>query len=176
MTGRVFFGWGRAEAAHQAQAEQAREEEPEEIVPRDRTPALMLLVPGVLLAAAIVIGLIPGAVPGIEVAASHFREQGSYIGWVLHDGVPHFAHATTSHVEGFDYGYGAAATAGAVAVAALALFGGRLQSLLPKSMLRPVLVGVDGLRALHSGHIGDYIAWWTAGAAALGGASLIFLR
>ena len=114
--------------------------------------------------------------PGIEVAASHFREQGSYIGWVLHDGVPHFAHAATSHVEGFDYGYGAAATAGAVAVAALALFGGRLQSLLPKSMLRPVLVGVDGLRALHSGHIGDYIAWWTAGAAALGGASLIFLR
>jgi hypothetical protein len=43
-------------------------------------------------------------------------------------------------------------------------------------MLRPVLVGVNRLRALHSGHIGDYIAWWTAGAAALGGTSLIFLR
>jgi multicomponent Na+:H+ antiporter subunit D len=176
VTGRVFFGWGRAEAAHERQAEQAREEEPEEMAPRSRTPVLMLLVPGVLLAAAIVIGLIPGAVPGIEVAASHFREQGSYIGWVLHGGVPHFARAATSHVEGFDYAYGAAAAAGAAAVAALALFGGRLRSLLPRPMLRPVLVGVDGLRALHSGHIGDYIAWWTAGAAALGGASLIFLR
>lgn len=121
------------------------------------------------------VGLIPGAVPGIEVAASQFHDQGAYIGWVLH-GVPHFAHAPTSHVEGFDYAYGAAAAVGAVAVAALSLFGERLRSLLPKPMLRPVLVGVNGLRALHSGHIGDYIAWWTAGAAALGGTSLIFLR
>jgi hypothetical protein len=42
--------------------------------------------------------------------------------------------------------------------------------------MQPVVVAVGGLRHLHSGHIGDYIAWWTAGAAALGGASLIFLR
>lgn len=175
VTGRVFFGWGRGEAAHEGQAEQAREEEPEEMAPREKTPVLMLLVPALLLVAAIVVGLIPGAVPGIEVAASHFHDQGAYIGWVLH-GVPHFAHAPTSHVEGFDYAYGAAAAVGAVAVAALALFGERLRSLLPKPMLRPVLVGVNGLRALHSGHIGDYIAWWTAGAAALGGTSLIFLR
>jgi hypothetical protein len=31
------------------------------------------------------------------------------------------------------------------------------------------------LRGLHSGHIGDYIAWWTTAAAMLGGASLILL-
>ena len=136
----------------------------------------MLLVPALLLTGAIVIGLIPGAVPGIEVAASHFRDQVSYIGWVLHGGAPHFARAATSHVEGFDYAYGAGATAGALAVAALSLFGGRLLALVPKAVMRPVLVGVNGLRALHSGHIGDYIAWWTAGAAALGGTSLIFLR
>ncbi len=176
VTGRVFLGWGRAQAAHESQAEQAHEEEAEEIAPREKTPLLMLLVPGVLLAAAIVIGLIPGAVPGIEVAASHFRDQGSYIGWVLHSAPPHFPPAATSHVEGFDYAYGAAAAAGALAVAALSLFGGRLLALVPKPVLRPVLVGVNGLRALHSGHIGDYIAWWTAGAAALGGTSLIFLR
>jgi hypothetical protein len=46
----------------------------------------------------------------------------------------------------------------------------------PPLLLRPVVVTVGGLRSLHSGHIGDYIAWWTAGAATLGGASLIFLR
>jgi multicomponent Na+:H+ antiporter subunit D len=176
VTGRVFFGWGRAEAAHERQAEQAREEEAEEMAPREKTPLLMLLVPALLLTGAIVIGLIPGAVPGIEVAASHFRDQVSYIGWVLHGGAPHFARAATSHVEGFDYAYGAGATAGALAVAALSLFGGRLLALVPKAVMRPVLVGVNGLRALHSGHIGDYIAWWTAGAAALGGTSLIFLR
>jgi hypothetical protein len=42
--------------------------------------------------------------------------------------------------------------------------------------MRPAVAGVGALRELHTGHIGDYIAWWTAGAAALGGASLIFLR
>src|SRR5207248_398103 len=141
VTGRVFLGWGRAEAAHEGQAEQAHEEEAEEIAPREKTPVLMLLVPGVLLAAAIVIGLIPGAVPGVEVAASHFRDQGSYIGWVLHSAAPHFPHAATSPVEGFDYAYGATAAAGAVVVAALSLFGGRLLALVPKLALRPVLVG-----------------------------------
>jgi multicomponent Na+:H+ antiporter subunit D len=176
VTGRVFFGWGRAEAAHERQAEQAREEEPEEKAPRDRTPWLMLFVPALLLLAAVVIGLIPGAVPGIEVAASHFHEHASYIGWVLHGGAPHFAQAATSHVEGFDYLYGAGAAAGALALAALALFGAGLRERLPRPVLRPLLVGVDGLRALHSGHIGEYIAWWTAGAAVLGGTSLIFLR
>ena len=137
VTGRVFFGWGRAEAAHERQAEQAREEEAEEMAPREKTPLLMLLVPALLLTGAIVIGLIPGAVPGIEVAASHFRDQVSYIGWVLHGGAPHFARAATSHVEGFDYAYGAGATAGALAVAALSLFGGRLLALVPKAVMRP---------------------------------------
>jgi hypothetical protein len=32
------------------------------------------------------------------------------------------------------------------------------------------------VRHLHSGHVGDYIALWTTGAAALGGACLIALR
>jgi multicomponent Na+:H+ antiporter subunit D len=176
VAGRVFLGWGPAEHADQRQAEQSREEEDEQSgTSRDRTPPLMVLVPGLLLAGAIVIGLIPGAVPGIEVAAAHFGDQLSYIGWVLHGHV-HFSPVSTSHVESFDYAYGAAAAAGAVAVAALALFGGELRARLPKLLLRPVLAGVDGLRALHSGHIGDYVAWWTAGAAALGGTSLIFLR
>jgi multicomponent Na+:H+ antiporter subunit D len=176
LTGRVFLGWGSTQAAHERQAAQAREEEAEETAPRDRTPPLMLLVPAVLLVAAIVIGLIPGAVPGIEVAAAHFGDHLGYIQWVLHGRVPHFAHASMSHVEGFDYLYGAGAAIGALALAALALFGDPVRRRLPDLLLRPVVGGVNGLRALHSGHIGDYIAWWTAGAATLGGASLIFLR
>jgi hypothetical protein len=35
---------------------------------------------------------------------------------------------------------------------------------------------VVGLRGLHSGHIGDYIAWWTTGAGLLGAACLLALR
>ena len=122
-----------------------------------------------------VIGLIPGAVPGIEVAAAHFRDHGSYIGWVLHGARPHFPPATTSHVEGFDYLYAAGATAGALGLAALTLFGAPLLQRLPAMPVRASTAALGVLRELHSGHIGDYIAWWTAGTAALGGASLILL-
>ncbi len=175
VTGRVFLGWGPAQPGSERQAAEAREKEAEEEAPRDYTPPLMLIVPGLLLAGAIVIGLIPGAVPGIERAASHFADHLSYINWVLHGRV-HFRPAPTGHVEGFDYAYAGGATVGALALAALGLFGRPLKARVPGLVLRPVTVAVGGLRALHSGHIGDYIAWWTAGAAALGGASLIFLR
>jgi multicomponent Na+:H+ antiporter subunit D len=176
VTGRVFLGWGPSEArGGRRQANQAREEEDEETAAHDYTPPLMLVVPGLLLLGAIMIGLIPGAVPGIEVAAAHFRDHLSYIDWVLHNRV-HFPPASTSHIEGFDYAYGAGAAIGAMALAGLGLFGGALRERVPTLVLQPVALAVGGLRHLHSGHIGDYIAWWTAGAAALGGASLIFLR
>jgi multicomponent Na+:H+ antiporter subunit D len=175
VTGRVFLGWGPSKQPDSRQASQAREEESEETGASGRTPVPMLVVPAVLLAGAIVIGLIPGAVPGIEIAAAHFADHLGYIGWVLHDTV-HFSPASTSHVEGFDYLYGAGATIGAVTLGALGLFGRPLRSRLPRGVLRPITVGVGGLRGLHSGHIGDYIAWWTTGAALLGGASLVFLR
>ena len=88
----------------------------------------------------------------------------------------HFPSTAPSHLEGFDYVYGIAATLGALMLAALGLFGRPLRDRVPDVVLEPVIAGVHGLRTLHSGHIGDYIAWWTTGAALLGGASLIFLR
>ncbi len=174
VSGRLL-GWGAPELEGGPQAAEAREEEGEEQAPRDYTPPLMLIVPAVLLLGAIVIGLIPGAVPAIEVAAGHFLDHLSYINWVLRGHV-HFAPASTSHIEGFDYAYAGGATLGALALAALGLFGRPLRQRVPDLLLRPVVGAIGGLRQLHSGHIGDYIAWWTAGAAALGGASLIFLR
>jgi multicomponent Na+:H+ antiporter subunit D len=176
LSGRVFLGWGATERQDGEQAEAAREEEDEETASRDYTPRLMVIVPAVLLAAAIVIGLIPGAVPGIERAAAHFRDHAAYIGWVLHGGKAHFAPVSTSHVETFDYLYAGGATLGAIALAAVTLFGYRLKDRLPSLLVTPALGGLRVLRDLHSGHIGDYIAWWTAGAAVFGGASLVLLR
>jgi multicomponent Na+:H+ antiporter subunit D len=174
VSGRLL-GWGPSERGDERQAAEAREEEAEEEAPRDYTPPLMVLVPAVLLIGAVVIGLIPGAVPGIEVAAGHFHDHSAYINWVLHGHV-HFTPASTSHIKGYDYAYAGGATLGALALAALGLFGRPLRERIPALVLRPTAVAIGGLRGLHSGHIGDYIAWWTAGAAALGGASLIFLR
>jgi hypothetical protein len=62
-----------------------------------------------------------------------------------------------------------------VGVAGLGLFGRPLRQRLPGALLGPVVGAVDALRDLHSGHIGDYIAWWTTGAAVLGGLSVLLL-
>jgi multicomponent Na+:H+ antiporter subunit D len=176
VAGRVFVGWGAAKRPHdEVQAGPAREEEDEETVERERTPPLMVLVPAILLVGAIVVGLIPGAVPGIETAASHFRDHVAYFSWALHGASVKFPHAATSHVLGYDYLYGAGAAVGAVLLAAATLFGYPLLARLPQALVRPVVASLGVLRELHSGHIGDYIAWWTAGAAVLGGSSLIAL-
>jgi multicomponent Na+:H+ antiporter subunit D len=178
VAGRVFLGWGPQDAAEEeSQAQPAREpEEDEETVAREHTPPLMILVPAILLVAAIVIGLIPGAIPGIERAAAHLGDHAAYGRWVLRGTLPHFAPVATSHVETFDYLYGAAAALGAIALAVFGLFGRRLRAYLPAIVARPVAGALHVLRELHSGHIGDYIAWWTAGAAIFGGASLVLLR
>jgi multicomponent Na+:H+ antiporter subunit D len=176
VTGRVFLGWGPAEAPDGRQAQAGREEEDEEEGgSTDRTPRQMLVVPGLLLLAAIVVGLVPGVVPGIEVAAGHFTDHASDLNWMLR-GVVSLPSEQTSHIEGFDYLYGAGATVGALALAGLGLFGRPLRSWLPDALLAPPTTALGLLRRLHSGHIGDYIAWWTAAAALLGGSSLIFLR
>ncbi|MGI8507516.1 MAG: complex I subunit 5 family protein [Solirubrobacteraceae bacterium] len=173
--GRVFMGWGEPESREDRQGRQAREEQDEEPGARARTPVLMIVVPAVLLVGAVGIGLIPGLVPGIERAADHFRDRAAYITWVLHLGHAHFGPTSTSHIETFDYLYGAGATLGALALASLALFGRRQLDRIPAMLLRPAAAAFTGFRRLHSGHIGDYIAWWTAAAGVLGGASLLLL-
>ena len=67
VTGRVFFGWGATErrSDEEQQATQAREEGDEEAVERDYTPPLMVLIPGVLLIGAAVVGLLPGVIPAM---------------------------------------------------------------------------------------------------------------
>jgi multicomponent Na+:H+ antiporter subunit D len=62
--------------------------------------------------------------------------------------------------------YGAGAVLGAALLAALSLIEPRRQlAKLTTSRAAPV-VGV--LRRAHSGHVGDYVAWLTAGSATLG--------
>jgi multicomponent Na+:H+ antiporter subunit D len=176
VAGRVFVGWGAFRREEDVETTRpAREEEDEETAARDFTPPLMLAVPAVLLIGSIVIGLIPGLVPGIETAAAHFHDHAAYFRWVL-DGVPgHFPPTATTHVETYDYLYAAGGALGALAIAALTLFGYPLLERIPAAAVGPPRAALTVLRELHSGHIGDYIAWWTAAAAALGGVSLILL-
>jgi multicomponent Na+:H+ antiporter subunit D len=136
----------------------------------------MIIVPGVLLLGAIVLGLIPGAVPGTERYAAQFVEHRAYGAWVLHGariGLPVLA---PSHISLADYAYGVLSTLGALGVAAAGLFGYRLRGLRESRGGGRLVAAVWVLRGLHSGHIGDYIAWWSAGVSVIGGLCLIVLR
>ena len=168
--GRVFLGCGASQRREDVQLRLPPEQD-EERIERDVTPRLMLIVPGVLLLGAIVIGLIPGLAPAIGRAAAHFTDHASYATWVLQGRQVHYSPVPSSQVEGFDYLYAAASTVGAVAIAALTLFGAPLRRRLPPGFEGPPRAALTALRRLHSGHIGDYIAWWTVAAAMLGGAS-----
>jgi len=55
----------------------------------------------------------------------------------------------------------------AVLVACTALYADRLPGVL-SAAARPVGRALTGLRQLHSGHVGDYVAWLVVGVAALG--------
>jgi multicomponent Na+:H+ antiporter subunit D len=81
-----------------------------------------------------------------------------------------------SHVSSDDYGYAVVAVAGALLTACLGLFGRGLRESLPSAIRDPNRGAVAILRGLHDGHIGDYIAWWSAGASVIGGVCLIALR
>jgi multicomponent Na+:H+ antiporter subunit D len=80
------------------------------------------------------------------------------------------------HVETIDVIIGMLTLVAAFGVAAAGLFGRPLLRRLPRRVRAGGRGAVVGLRGLHSGHIGDYIAWWTTGAGLLGGACLLALR
>jgi multicomponent Na+:H+ antiporter subunit D len=139
--------------------EESAEEEGRGVRAHPSTPPVLVAVPAVLMLAALVAGVVPGLVPAIEHAAAHFRDHGGYAGAVLFGHRPHYAPVAASHVTASAWIYATASVIGAFAGAAIGLRGHRVL---------PMRIG-DVLRAAHSGHIGDYIAWWTLGMSVLGG-------
>ncbi len=174
--GRVFLGWGPSQGAHPGQARAAEERVDETHGERDRTHPLMVIVPAVLLVGVLVLGLIPGAVPGAERAAAQFTDHAAYSGWVLHGLHVPLPVVPSSHTSAADYAYGAVSAIGVLVMAAIGLFGRPVRESLPAVVSRPASTAVAALRGLHNGHIGDYIAWWTAGVSLIGGVCLVALR
>jgi multicomponent Na+:H+ antiporter subunit D len=103
-------------------------------------------------------------------------DHGAYVRWVLHGLPVRWPGVSPSHEDGTDVLYSVLAMAGAVGAAALGLFGRPLRERLPAGIRGPSRSALRALRDLHSGHIGDYIAWWSTGAAALGVVCLLSLR
>jgi multicomponent Na+:H+ antiporter subunit D len=172
--GGIFLGWGEP---GEATATRATEPGPEEEGPQERTPVVMWIPAALLAVSALAIGLVPGLVQAFEGAAARFMDGSSYAATVIR-GAP-----APAIVPGSDFSapvsaylYSALSLTGALAVAAGGLFGHRIRAPLAGRVGRAGARAIAPLRALHSGHVGDYVAWLVAGVAMLGGAFAIALQ
>lgn len=169
---RIFYGAGRPPEPSLSDVETSGEgEEPEVRDPRRAVPVTMTAVPAVLLCGALAVGVAPGAGRALAAAATVFQDRTGYLAQV--GGLP--APAPAGAPPGAVWTaagtlLGVLSTALAVALARAALRpAGRRSALYP---LRAASRGADRrlitpLRRLHSGHLGDYVAWLTVGLAGL---------
>ena len=175
---RIFTGWGPpVEHTDTVAQEEGEEKETETVGDRDHTPAVMFVPALVLLLAGLGIPFVPGLLVGTEAAAEDFVDRVAYSERVLLDAHHPLPEPPSPHgPKSSELVIGAASVAAAVALAAYALGRHRVPELWrAKTWAGPGRI-VEGLRALHSGHVGDYVAWLTFGVAMLGGAFAFVLR
>ncbi|WP_369372532.1 complex I subunit 5 family protein [Streptomyces sp. cg36] len=163
---RIFFGAGPAPRRRPDQEETTGQgEEPEIRSPQRTAPPTMTVVPAVLLALAACIGVLPAAATALAKGAAVFTDPARYTATVLalpqpagEGNPPPAADWTMPGVL-----LGLLSTALAVALATAAVH----QRTPELSAHHPAARAVRTLRRLHSGHLGDYLAWLTVGVAAL---------
>jgi multicomponent Na+:H+ antiporter subunit D len=174
--GRVFRGWGPGEESETGGAEKI-EEGPETGDAGDgehRIPPEMFGPAAVLALLALVIGLTPGVRQAAQTAATRMADAAGYQTIVL-DHAPVPVHpAPVEHV----FPMSSMMRAIAATVLALALAGFSLSPYWPgkKSIYHPIKAAMMGLRRLHSGHVGDYVALLTLGVAAFGVALSVLIK
>jgi multicomponent Na+:H+ antiporter subunit D len=157
---RVFFGLG-------AEADPVLAREPNDRAPsRSPRSGVTTTICTLAIAAGVVVSVVPGLGQRAEAGAERFTDRPAYAAAVL-DG-------QTTRPAGSPVALGPATTetllyaAGGVLLAAgLAAFGLRRHK---------VTLPVRALHAVHSGVIGDYVAWMTVGTALIGGVWALVLR
>ncbi|HLI55206.1 MAG TPA: complex I subunit 5 family protein [Acidimicrobiales bacterium] len=166
-TGRIYFGMGpRPEGAERPdQTSGSREER--DTRPLRRVPVTMLAPIVVLLLGSLAIGVVPGVHSAAQRAAEFFVDGAAYQRQALLAAPAHVAAAHLPEWTGRGLALDFASAALAVLVAGVGLWGGVLHERLPLARLRRRPLAA--LRAAHSGHVGDYVAWLLVGLAVLGG-------
>jgi len=128
-------------------------------------------------AAGLGVGLIPGLSGHVERATADFQDRRRITVHVLSGRSLPERPVVPEGPSALGIWYGLASGAGAVAVAGVSLFRRRL---IPSNVRRRVAGALTGpvvrLRLLHSGHAGDYAAWFTVGLAVMTGVFALVLR
>lgn len=171
VAGRVFAGWGERLPRHH-ELLSALSEQPETLSPHDRTPAVMIVAPIVLLAGGMLIGLWSGLHDGIAAAAADMTDRAAYVADVLGTHAPITVHTRHARVVALDFLLAATTVIGALVVAGFALVGAPSWRALARAE-RTLTGSMVLLRRLHSGCVNDYIAWLVVGLAVIGAALVL---
>lgn len=163
---RIFWGAGPAPHSRPGEAETSGEgEDPEVREPGRALPPMMVAVPALLIALCAVVGCLPAVARAVAGGAGVFTDPALYRAAVLGPVAARPA-APPPHVA-------SEWTAAGVLLGCLSA--GAAAGLALLAVLRPVPLPahrwvrglLTGLRRLHSGHLGDYVAWLALGVAAL---------
>jgi multicomponent Na+:H+ antiporter subunit D len=165
---RVVLGWGDEQDSLLSPEPPAEEEEPR--VPASRLSPPLLFGPALAL---LVIGIGVAFTPGLGDHATRWaqrlEDRPAHAAEVLGGKVPTAVPPMPVNAGAAPYAYGLASLAGAVVVALFGLYRRRLPGLWRGWAGRVLDPPVAALKGLHSGVVGDYVAWLTFGVAALGG-------
>jgi multicomponent Na+:H+ antiporter subunit D len=166
---RIFYGLGdQPSELDQPESTSGDDEETDVEGTLSRVPLTMLVPIVVLLAGSLAAGVVPGFGESIGKAAHVFIDRDGYVAQsistvkaipVLHIGEMHWS------ALGLVLGFASAALA--VGIAFVALYAHRLPAV-ARETAGVVAVPLRVVRQAHSGHVGDYVAWFVVGLAFLG--------
>jgi multicomponent Na+:H+ antiporter subunit D len=162
--GRIFLGRGVGAAAVDPDSEES-----EFAGAAGYTPNVVLASATLLILVGLVLGLLPGLVHAVQDAAARFADRSLYDAAVLGRALPPVPHAEHPAIGVLSVALGLLTAVGSIAMGVLLLRHPRPFAH-PKDPMNLFQSAVLRLRRLHSGQIGDYVAWAMLGFAALGGA------
>jgi multicomponent Na+:H+ antiporter subunit D len=163
VAARVYFGLGPRPAKEDSETTEG-DEQPDAVMAK--VPPTMVAAVLLLLVGALAEGVMPGARAAAEHAGAYFVDSTGYVRSALQESAPAVAAPRQPNWTGLGAGLGAVSCMLAIGVAGGGLYGGRLAG-------RAGWWGSAGsatmqlMRRLHSGHVGDYVAWLITGVTAL---------
>ena len=171
---RVFGGFGDARDPLLSHEPEESHEEPSDAI---RVSEPLLWVPAAALAVAgLGLAFVPEVAGHALADAARVLDRAGRAREVLHGVTPPPEPVPSYSPSSAAYAYGAASTLGALAFAAFGLYRRRLPAALRRGAAAVAGRPVAGLKALHSGAVGDYVTWVTVGVAVLGGLFAVVVR
>ncbi|WP_229867021.1 complex I subunit 5 family protein [Streptomyces gelaticus] len=157
---RIFWGVGPIPRARPAEEETTGEGEEPEIRDTKRTlPPVMLAVPAALLGLSLLLGCLPAVATALAHGADTFTDPAGYVAAVSSSPSPAVARTAVVGWTGSGVVLGVLSTGLACLLAATAAR--------RHTPARPTVSALRALCRLHSGHLGDYLAWLALGVALL---------